>query len=279
MRFTQVNPAKTVIKQVSNLQRHLQPIPLALLLVNVALNISWPILHGPDRTLVTILGVLTFFCESTIHAFVTRGLQYTRTFLAIVLPSAFIAEAIGVHTHLPFGDYSYSAKLGWMFLQVPTLIPLAWFMMMYPCWLIAGSLTNRSALRIAIASWLMASWDLFLDPQMVGEGFWNWHSPTGAKTTSIPLSNFFGWLIVAAILYTLLTRLLPTPEQINFDDRVPQLAVAWVWLGSFVANIGWFAPFLNQPGTALSGLIGMGIVLVPYYLKILRMPQPIGEPL
>jgi len=150
---------------------------------------------------------------------------------------------------------------------------------MYPCWLIASALTNRGLFRIAIASWLMATWDLFLDPQMVSEGFWNWHTPTGATTTTIPLTNFFGWLIVAAILFTALNRYLPELEQIEFDDRVPQLAVAWVWTGSFIANIGWFAPFLDQPRTALTGLVGMGIVLVPYYLKLLHMPQPASEPL
>jgi len=264
---------------MNNLARTLRDTPLALLSTTIALNISWPILEGHTRTVVTILGVLSFFLESTIHAFVTRGLRYLLTFMAVVLPLAFAAEVIGVHTGLPFGDYSYSTQLGWMLWEVPLLIPLAWFMMMYPCWLIAKAMHKKPVVQIAIAAWLMATWDLFLDPQMVNEGFWIWHTDSGT-TTQIPISNFFGWLLTATIVFEVLHLSLPKHivTEINYPlakfwqaDSVPYLAVAWVWLGSFVANIGWFAPFLNQPRTAVTGLIGMGIVLVPFYLEQIKL--------
>jgi len=264
---------------MSNFARTLRDTPLALLSTTIALNISWPILEGHTRTVVTILGVLSFFLESTIHAFVTRGLRYVLTFMAIVLPLAFAAEVIGVHTGLPFGDYSYSSQLGWKLFDVPLLIPLAWFMMMYPCWLIAQAMHKKPLVQITIAAWLMATWDLFLDPQMVNEGFWIWHTSSG-NTTQIPLSNFFGWLLTAATVFAILHVVLPkhTVAENNYPlakfwqaDSVPYLAVAWVWLGSFIANIGWFAPFLNQPRTAVTGLIGMGVVLVPFYLEQIKL--------
>jgi len=264
---------------VNKLSRKLRDVPLVLLSCTIALNISWPILQGHTRTVVTILGVVTFFSESAIHAFNTRGSRYVLTFLATVLPIAFIAEVIGVHTGLPFGDYSYSTKLGWMLWDVPLLIPLAWFMMTYPCWLIATSMHKKPIVQISIAAWLMATWDLFLDPQMVNEGFWVWHTDSG-PTKQIPISNFFGWLITAAILFTVLNALLPktSPTAITDGatklwqaDYVPYLAVAWVWLGSFVANIGWVTPFLDQPRTAFVGLIAMGVALVPFYIGQIKI--------
>ncbi|MCX6405101.1 MAG: carotenoid biosynthesis protein [Actinobacteria bacterium] len=254
---------------MNNLARTLRDTPLALLSITIALNISWPILQGDTRIVVTILGVISFFLESMTHAFVTRGIRYLLTFMAVVLPLAFAAEVIGVHTGLPFGDYSYSTQLGWMLWDVPLLIPLAWFMMMYPCWLIATAMHKKPVVQIGI----------FLDPQMVNEGFWVWHTDSGT-TTQIPISNFFGWLLTAAIVFGILHPVLPkhTVTENNYPlakfwqaDSVPYLAVAWVWLGSFIANIGWFSPFLNQPRTAVTGLIGMGIVLVPFYLEQIKL--------
>ena len=257
----------------TSLRQRLETVPLTLLLLVIAINISWPLTSGADRIQATTLGVLLFFAESKIHAFVSRGGKFVTTFVLVVLPTAFLVEYIGVHTGWPFGSYHYTEKLGWQLLDVPVLIPLAWFMMMYPCWVIASKMGSTRWSRIAIASWLMAAWDLYLDPQMVNEGYWLWHDESGANTTNIPISNFFGWLLASALIFTLLELLLPKPEPLPdiegvFDDRVPYYAVAWVWLGSFVANIGWFNPFLDQPRTALLGLIGMGIVLVPFYARM-----------
>ena len=255
-----------------SVRQKLATLPLALLLLVVALNISWPLTSGDDRIQVTVLGVLLFFAESKIHAFVSRGTRFVTTFVLVVLPTAFLVEFLGVHTGWPFGDYNYSEKLGWQLFGVPLLIPLAWFMMMYPCWIIANKITSGRWQRIAIASWLMATWDLYLDPQMVNEGYWLWQDGSGNVTTEIPISNFVGWLLASAFIYLLLELLLPkglarVNDETLISEQVPYLAVAWVWLGSFVANIGWFGPFLNQPGTALMGLIGMGLVLVPFYWK------------
>jgi uncharacterized membrane protein len=46
---------------------------------------------------------------------------------------------------------------------------------------------------------VLAAWDLFLDPLMVGAGRWTWEVP-GAHvpfTPDIPLSNVFGWFLIS----------------------------------------------------------------------------------
>ena len=51
----------------------------------------------------------------------------------------------------------------------------------------------------------MATWDLYLDPQMVSEGYWTWFAD-GNPTSQIPVTNFFGWVISAALIYLLLIK-------------------------------------------------------------------------
>ena len=87
----------------------------------------------------------------------------------------FAVEALGVATGFPFGRYAYGAALGPTLLGVPLVIPLAWTWMAWPAWIAAGHLTGHSAApggRSAAVG--LAAWDLFLDPQMVAEGYWTW---------------------------------------------------------------------------------------------------------
>ena len=264
------------MSNMHKLQHSLRYMPALLLVATITLNIMWPLTHGHARSVVTICGVLTFFVESKIHSFISRGLKYTTTFILIVLPLAFLVEVIGTHTGFPFGDYTYSHRLGIMLFSVPLLIPLAWFMMMYPSLLIAQSLTTVRWKQVGIAAWLMATWDLFLDPQMVNEGYWTWHDSMNNPTTVIPWTNFVGWFVVSVIIFALLVFVLPNAKaeestaQPQSSNTVPYLAVMWVWLGSFIANVFTYSPFLNQPRVAITGLVGMGIILAPWSVRELR---------
>ncbi len=76
-------------------------------------------------------------------------------------------------TGLPFGRYAYTDALRPQVAHVPAIVPLAWFGMGLPAREAAhAALGNRStpATRIVLGSAAMTAWDLFLDPQMVGEG-------------------------------------------------------------------------------------------------------------
>ena len=61
------------------------------------------------------------------------------------------------------------------------MIPLAWTWMAWPAWLVAGGAgAPAAAARVAVAALGLAAWDLFLDPQMVAEGYWTWAGPSAA---------------------------------------------------------------------------------------------------
>jgi uncharacterized membrane protein len=124
-----------------------------------------------------------------------------------------------VATGFPFGSYAYSSALGPRLLGVPAVIPLAWTWMAWPAWLVAGRLVT-GVFRAPLAGVALAAWDLFLDPQMVAEGYWTWHDrrPALPGVPDIPVSNYLGWLLVAVVLMALLSTV---PDTRLPDTRVP----------------------------------------------------------
>ena len=235
----------------------------ALLLgCTVFLNVLWLLGDGDFRILVTILAVTTFAFSSFFHAWSTLGRKFAFAMLAISFPLTFAIEAIGVRTGFPFGNYSYGPDLGKQFLGVPLLIPAAWFMMLYPSFIIGRLLTKNYFLSTVIGAWLMATWDLYLDPQMVNVGYWTWFNQDNIATTEIPFSNFIGWFFSSAVIIGLL-NLIPITKAKDPHIRIPIIAVFWIWIGGFVANTVWFKPFLNQPLVGISGAAGMAVVLIP----------------
>ena len=238
--------------------------PVALAAATVLLQIAYPLVHGDARDVLTVVTVVAFFLASATHAAVHRGLRWAAAYVAVTVPTGLLAEAVGTSTGLPFGDYDYAGSLGWQVLGVPAVIPLAWSMMAYPC-LLVGQRLARSRLGAAlVGGYALASWDLFLDPQMVAAGHWRWRDVSYALpgAPDIPGSNHLGWLLVGVLLLGAL-QLLPRRAA---DDRVPAALFLWIYASSVLAN----AAFFGRPMTALVGGIGMGVVAVPYALALRR---------
>jgi uncharacterized membrane protein len=246
---------------------------LVFAVLTVVLNIDWPLAHGQSRTATSIAGVISFFLCSALHSVGTQSRRFTKTLLAI-MPLAFVAEAIGVHTQFPFGHYEYSDLLGLSIAHVPLLIPFAWIMMLYPTYLASRYLTASPFLKVALGAWLMATWDLYLDPQMIHEGYWTWFTSDGEATFAIPWTNFAGWFATSAVFMWLLHtndashKLAEVSTNTDHMSMTPAAMLLWVWIGSFVANVLPFAPYLDRPVVAFTGLIGMGVVLLPWSWKL-----------
>lgn len=231
--------------------------------VTVLANILWTIFSGSMRDALTIAGVLAFSIASGLHAYNALGSTRLVKFVSIALLATIIVEIIGVQTGIPFGRYEYDlARLGPTVFQVPLLIPFAWFMMLYPAWLIVGDLVQAKIPAVLMSALLMATWDLYLDPQMVNEGYWTWFA-SGAASQEIPISNFFGWFISAVIIFTLISWFVGEPNS-GVSNLVPYGLLMWIWLGSFLLNVVTVSPFLGESKVAWSGFIGMGLVLLPW---------------
>ena len=161
----------------------------------VLLQIGYPLTAGSARERLTVLTVLVFFLATTSHALLARGARWTAAYVLVTTGTGLLAEALGTATGVPFGAYTYADSLGAQLLGVPVVIPLAWAMFAYPCLLVGQRLGRTPVRATLVGGWALASWDLFLDPQMVEAGHWTWTDvQVGLPGASdVPLSNTLGW--------------------------------------------------------------------------------------
>lgn len=115
-------------------------------------------------------------------------------FAIVTAVVGFLAEVIGVHTGLLFGQYKYGGALGMKLWDVPLLIGLNWLMLVYSTGSIADKLKGNSWLKALAGATLMVLLDFFLEPVAMRFDFWGW------QNNVVPLSNYLGWFGVAFIL-------------------------------------------------------------------------------
>ena len=236
-------------------------LPWLLAATTVGAQIAYPLVEGAWLRRVTVATVVFFFAACVTHALVHRGWRWTLTLVAVTAGGGLVAEAVGVRTGLPFGDYSYAGTLGPEVLAVPLVVPLAWTMIAYPVLLAARLLTRRLAPVVGALG--MVAWDVFLDPQMVGDGHWTWADPTPALpgVEGIPLTNYAGWGAVALLMMLVLDTVLPRDHPAaRADESVPATLLLWTWLGYVIGNVFWF----GTGSVALVGGVALGLLVLPY---------------
>lgn len=244
----------------------------ALVAVLVVLaQIAYPLTPPKPLRLLTISTVLAFAAASALHAVATRGLSWAMGLIGVAGGIGFVAEAVGVHTGVPFGRYSYAESLGLKAFGVPLIVPFAWVMMAYPCLLLGRRLargkSRAAATIVAMTGGLnLAAWDLFLDPQMVAAHHWTWTNPAPSLpgVTGIPVTNYLGWVVVSVALIGTLHHVLPDTRQ--GTEPVPAALLAWTWIGSTLGN----AVFFHRPAVALWGGLAMGVFTAPYLYLLWR---------
>lgn len=247
----------------------------ALAVAGIGLQIAYILLPASAERAVEITSVLAFALAGIVHAVAVRGARWGLLMAVTVTALALAMEAIGTATGFPFGAYSYTGTLGVEVADVPLLVPLAWLWMAYPAYLAGQALAGRRWGWL-VGAWMLASWDLFLDPQRVAAGDWVWANPTPALPgiPGIPLTNYAGWLATAVVMMLalgLLTRVverrtpLPAPGRLP-ADAVPAAVLAWTYLSSVMANL----VFFGRPAVAVWGGVLMGLTAIPYLRLVVR---------
>lgn len=239
--------------------------PGLLAALTVLAQIAYPLVAGESLRLLTIGTVVLFFLASLTHAVVRRGPRCAVALVVVAGGGGLVAEAVGVRTGVPFGRYSYAGNLGPEILDVPVVVPMAWAMMAYPALVVARRLAPGAVPLVAGVA--LASWDVFLDPQMVAAGHWRWSDPSPALpgVPGIPLSNYAGWLLVATVMMLVLDRAVPRDDR-RVDDRVPVALYLWTYASSVLGNLAFF----GRPSVALVGGVVMGTVAVPLAVSVWR---------
>lgn len=231
-------------------------LPLLLSAAVVALQIAYPLTApGVARDRLTVATVIVFFAASVVSAAVSRGARAAAIIVAVTAGGGLLVEAVGVATGTPFGAYAYNGTLGPALLGVPVVIPLAWTMMGYPALIVGRRITQSRFGTPLAAGAALASWDLFLDPQMVDAGHWTWRGGSGPELLGIPIVNFAGWFVVAVLMMAVLHRAVPVESRTR--DTAPVVLYLWTYASSVLAH----AAFFGLPGSALLGGVGMGAVV------------------
>lgn len=216
-----------------------------------------------------LLGFFVLVLALVLHA----RWRWVTAFVAVYLISL-ASELAGTTVGLPFGPYHYSGGLGnkW-FGHVPVLIPLSWFFMALPSYLLArralapGARGGRrgAALGILVGSFVLLAWDLALDPAMSGvTKYWVWGNE--GPYYGMPLLNLFGWYVTGIALMAALWAF-------GADEWGATLGSGWLlsfYLANLALPLGMIAAAGLWGAVAVS-IVGVGLSLVlPRYLSVRR---------
>ncbi len=220
--------------------------------LSIWLNFVWIPFHTPLSTLIGL-------AFAALHAGMRLGWRRALALMALAFAVSLAYESIGVATGWVYGPYHYTEKLGVKFLGlVPLLIPAAWFMMMYPAYVIAerlfGSVTGwRGVLSIAaVGGVIMTAWDVVMDPMMVASGHWVWE--VNGAYFGVPLQNFWGWWLTVFTVFLLFLVWMGRGKPHTNLDRLAVISYGVVGLSSVLVSL---APQSGLGGSALAGLFAM----------------------
>lgn len=240
-------------------------LPALLGVVAVAAQVAYPLVEGPARDRLTVATVVVFASASLLHAALSRGSRTGVRAAVVFVGGGLAVEAVGVATGVPFGTYAYAVdRLGPTVAGVPAVIPLAWSMVGWPAAVVAARITRSRIAGPLVGAVALASWDLYLDPQMVAEGYWTWASTGPHLLGEIPATNYLGWLAISLLM---MVAIWPAVAGTDVeDDRVPVALYLWTWSGSLVAHL----LFFDLPQSAAYGGVGMGVVVLALLRRCAR---------
>lgn len=123
-------------------------------------------------------------------------------FALIIFIAGFMAEYIGVHTGWLFGHYSYGGTLGTKLFDIPLLIGINWFLLIYA----AGVSLQRSRLknvwvRIFTGAIVLTMLDVLIEPIAIRFDYWHW------LDGGIPLKNYVCWFVLSVLLLFIFEQL------------------------------------------------------------------------
>ncbi len=130
-----------------------------------------------------------------------------------------VTEMIGVNTGILFGQYVYGSVMGIKVVNVPLLIGINWFVIMYASAMVVtkmhewievkyvtvGNVMSKKVKNLSIildGALLATFFDFVMEPVAVKLRYWLW-----LGDGSIPFLNYLCWFVISLLLLTVFTRL------------------------------------------------------------------------
>ena len=107
----------------------------------------------------------------------------------------FGAELIGIHTGYIFGDYVYGDALGPKLWEVPIVIGVNWFLLVYLTGSVFYKVTDNDFYAALLGATAMTAFDYIMEPVATALDFWYW------KFDIIPAGNYLSWFAVAFLIH------------------------------------------------------------------------------
>ena len=241
--------------------------------------VALPSVPGGLKMLTAVLALF-----SLAHAWYALGVRHTLAFFGLSAVISWAFEQAGVATGLVFGAYHYTDYLGPKLGHVPYLIPLAWFMMIYPSYVIANlALARRPTgtprglvplVQLAAASAVaMTVWDLVIDPILSGPSARAWIWESGGPYFGIPIQNYLGWLATTFAVYLAYRAVeqrvasAPVGSMPAWVAALPVAAYALMLASNLLSGA---APAAVAP----IGLVAMGIPIAIATVRLWRIRSP-----
>ena len=116
-------------------------------------------------------------------------------FALLIWATGYGAEWTGIHTGQLFGNYYYGKTLGAKLYDVPLIIGVNWFLLIYS----TGVLLQRSRLKNAFAriiagAIILVLLDVLIEPTAIHLDYWHW---AGA---AIPIKNYICWFLLSGLM-------------------------------------------------------------------------------
>lgn len=218
--------------------------------VAVAAMVATPLfpVSGDERVTLATLVIVAWCAHALVGS--ARGWGWSRALVAfgvVVLVTTGV-EVLGSSTGIPFGSYDYTGRLAPTILGVPAIVPLAWFAVGTFAREVAAATAATRVARVLLGALALTAWDLFLDPQMVTEGYWRWAELGPYR--GIPLENYLGWLLTGVVVMAILDWALPPRATVDRSFVAAYTVIA------VLQTVG-FAVFFGDLLVAAVGGLGM----------------------
>jgi bisanhydrobacterioruberin hydratase len=175
---------------ITTLQKYKYHILISLLLVTYGVGLFG--ILSPYKE--SFLDLTFFHLSFTFALFLLSYYKLTADTLkamGLAFSVGILAEWLGVHTNILFGNYTYGDNLGPKIWEVPVVIGINWALLSAISSEMSRILLKKRFFQVVLSAVIMVGIDFLIEPVAHLMDYWHWEGNV------IPLFNFFCWFVIA----------------------------------------------------------------------------------